>query len=662
MINNRLKVMLLLYLCSSLIILPTLEINSKPLKIKNQDKSPDTWTLMLYFCADTRNSEVNYTTLDNSNNFLHSHMYSTMYNIPDDLATGADAEINIIALYDYPYQPSYPTGYAVMYELTKTSGVTQIADWGPTNMGDGDTLDDFVDYCKTNYPATNYALVLSDHGRAYAGFCYDYHAPHPSYMYALGDCLTVPELEAALSGTNNVDVIFFDTCSGGSFEVAWQLVGEADYMVAGETIQSGNALDHPREIAYALSRDVTMTPLELAQAGFDGASSPTVLSSHWGSISLYDLTKFDEGLYSPMEAFTDFTTNLCLEISHNNSMITYFQDLRNELDTYGLSTSGMLIDLTNLLETVIAHEEDFYYNDTVTAATNMLAYLNSSSSILVDEWHFTLSYDHLNGYSLCYPDSYDMYKGYMYGDMYDDLEISQDTSWDEFMDLLYPKIELDRFRLPDLFHLFIHPMDPVIQLHVLFDSIRYQETLHIGLNDEFFDEPGMGIEVGIPNAQYYDNLWGDAMISIPTQNLNLLNGRAGEATFKVIINASAASIPTQDVEFAIKHIQNDAVTWAFNETLAVDAGQVLTCHVSTNDTMTEIIDEAPPVTTTPPTTTPPVTTTPPTTTPTGTETGTLDKLTEFFQNNWLWFAIGGGGLFLIVVFGVILTRRRRRQK
>ena len=48
------------------------------------------------------------------------------------------------------------------------------SDWGETvgsgfapDMGDWDTLEDFLAWAKTNYPAQNYALILSDHG---AGF------------------------------------------------------------------------------------------------------------------------------------------------------------------------------------------------------------------------------------------------------------------------------------------------------------------------------------------------------------------------------------------------------------------------------------------------------------------------------------------------------------
>ncbi|NHJ31957.1 MAG: hypothetical protein FK732_03755 [Asgard group archaeon] len=139
------------------------------------------WTLMLYFCADTR--AVNVTaSIDNSGNFLHQAMLETkMLIYTTDMLPGSESDINIICLYDYPYSPIHHDGHAVIYNLRTGAGggVVEVANWGATNMGDPQTLSDFIDLCKTNFPADNYALTLSDHGRAYAGFCYDYHAPHP---------------------------------------------------------------------------------------------------------------------------------------------------------------------------------------------------------------------------------------------------------------------------------------------------------------------------------------------------------------------------------------------------------------------------------------------------------------------------------------------------
>jgi len=131
-----------------------------------------------------------------------------------DLLPGPKNDLNVIVLYNYPYTVSNPYGHASLFSI-QANGYYLLADWGQTNMDSYVTLTNYIDYTKNHFPANNYALVLADHGMGYAGFCYDYHAPHPYYDYALGDCLTVGEIRTALSVTGGVDVLFLDTCSGG---------------------------------------------------------------------------------------------------------------------------------------------------------------------------------------------------------------------------------------------------------------------------------------------------------------------------------------------------------------------------------------------------------------------------------------------------------------
>jgi len=185
------------------------KIQVKPYRITFEKQATKEWTCMIYFCADTRLSSIQ-DPLDNSLNKLFLVMYDSLYDLPGRLQPGSETDMNIIVLFDYPYSPTTPNGDAKMYEIT-SSGVNKIADMGAKNMGSWTTLRNFIQYCKTNYPAYHYSLNLVDHGRGYAGFCYDYHATHPYWEYALGDCLEVYEVELALSIEGGVDVLFLDT-------------------------------------------------------------------------------------------------------------------------------------------------------------------------------------------------------------------------------------------------------------------------------------------------------------------------------------------------------------------------------------------------------------------------------------------------------------------
>ncbi len=549
---------------------------------------------MLYFCADTRSATVT-PSIDNSGNFLHAAMTEAKMKLQTmDLLPGSITDLNVIVLYDYPYTFQDPNGHAMIYQLRTTAdgGNTQEAAWGAVNMGHPDTLSDFVAFCKTNFPANNYALVLSDHGRGYAGYCYDYHAPHPYWPYAIGDCLSVPELETALSGANNVDVLIFNTCLGASFETSWQLVGEVSYIVAGESTQGASALHHPREIAYALSRDLTMTPKELAQAAYNGAVDPVVLPSYydWSTISLIDLTKFDitVGVPSFMETFDDFTQKLVDEIDYSSStMIPYFKNFRGNLTSEGLATSeSMMVDLTNFIEEIVANKTDLHYTETGDLATTLLTFLaKNSNGLLVNESHASYYDEYMNGFSLCFPDSYDMYKGFMYPNLYENFKISIESSWWEFIGKLYPLLSFEKFKLKDFYEIQLLHIDPSIRLDVFINPFEGAAERHVGLNDDFA-EVNMGVELGIEGAEYHDDLIGNVMIRIPTASVQISKA-TGDENFRVVINATSAASASQIANLTVKHVMNNEVVWQESQQSAIEVGQQLSCDVSTDDEMTD---------------------------------------------------------------------------
>lgn len=563
------------------------------------------WTVMLYFCADTRNSEV--VGIDNSGNSVALQLSFVKNYLKDDLAAGSDADLNVLMLFDYPYSPSDPNGHAVLYHITP--GVeTALAQWGPTNMGAEATLDQFVQYCKTNYPANNYALFLADHGRGYAGICYDYHAPHPYNQYALGDCLELPEIRGALSGGNEVDVLFLNLCLGSSFEIAWEVASVADYMMAGESSGPTEVVYHPRDVLYALSRDTSMTPRELAETGYQAAITPVLVPSgfdHWGSsvlLDLHNLSMLSVGPPAFRQVFASFTQKLIDEFTYNSSFGDFLLEVRANCTVWGLdSESSMMVDLVDFLEQVIAFQDGFYYTETTDLAADLIDWLTpGENNIIIGEWYWFEDFTHLHGLSICLPDQQDMYKGFLWPNMYQNLKISQDTLWGAVLAELFPTYTIGEMRIPECYNIFLHPLDPVTQLHIYFENIR-DELLHVGLNSEFANQPGMGVELGLYGAAYHsDLLWGNAMVSIPATSLQTLaSGRNGAATFDIVVNASATTPSPKTVNVTVQHVDQGEVVWEENQHALVPPGSVVRCQVSTNDSMTTFEVESPPSTATP---------------------------------------------------------------
>ena len=115
--------------------------------------APKAWTVMVYIDGD--NNLEDYVVKD----------------IETELsALGSNASVNVVCIADRG--PGYDKSRGD-WQTTKLFYCTQgmladaasaVADWGERNMGDKQTLIDFVGWAKTNYPATNYLLAFWDHG------------------------------------------------------------------------------------------------------------------------------------------------------------------------------------------------------------------------------------------------------------------------------------------------------------------------------------------------------------------------------------------------------------------------------------------------------------------------------------------------------------------
>jgi len=109
------------------------------------------------------------------------------------------------------------------------------------NMGDDDTLGDFINYCYDNYPADMYGLILWNHGGgAFNGYGYD---------ELTNDCLSLMELGNALNATpfkdnNKLEFIGFDACLMASIEVADALSPYAKYLIASQEPEPGMGWDY----------------------------------------------------------------------------------------------------------------------------------------------------------------------------------------------------------------------------------------------------------------------------------------------------------------------------------------------------------------------------------------------------------------------------------
>lgn len=102
--------------------------------------------------------------------------------------------------------------------------------------GHPETLREFLDWGRQNYPANHYLVVVAGHGRGPQGLLQDH----------TGAWMPVADFAAAVKEAGPVDVLALQACSMAHREVVDQLRGAADFLVASPTRLYGSAYPHER--------------------------------------------------------------------------------------------------------------------------------------------------------------------------------------------------------------------------------------------------------------------------------------------------------------------------------------------------------------------------------------------------------------------------------
>lgn len=229
----------------------------------NEPARETKWTIMYYGDADCS---------------LESALLADLAEMKSGFVDGQG--VNLVALVDRI--PDLSTDSSVLgenftdtrlYRIThgmawRIGGSTQIPDITTTsayeaNLGDASTLEKFIRFCKENYPAGHYALILSNHG---GGAMKKNISPiSPSYEEFSGtvnlqietnicqddtsssDILYTSEISDKLAAEDSVDLFALDACLMSSVEFAYQFRNDtgntgfkSDYMVASAPNETSN--------------------------------------------------------------------------------------------------------------------------------------------------------------------------------------------------------------------------------------------------------------------------------------------------------------------------------------------------------------------------------------------------------------------------------------
>ncbi len=192
------------------------------------------WTVLIYLDGDNNLDEV------------------SAMDIEEMMTVGSTDKVKVLVLWDRFDLPVYlyevhSGGLEVISGLT-VNGIDLNGE--EVHMGERLILEAFVDFGVTTYPSEHLMVVLWDHGNPLYGVCWDDHFESPWLPYH--GCLSYDDVGDALLG-HDVDVLAFDSCSGGMAEIAY-LYGQmnayedlrVDYILASEIFVPLNGYPYDR--------------------------------------------------------------------------------------------------------------------------------------------------------------------------------------------------------------------------------------------------------------------------------------------------------------------------------------------------------------------------------------------------------------------------------
>ena len=403
-----------------IVAVPFMFVNSKTM---NEDETSieagiKDWTVLVYMCGD---NNLEFYALEDLNEM--------------EASGGTTADVNIVTMVDrcaYPYEtPEYDNDWseARYYTIVGDGDIYTFSSpmnvsLGEKNMGLSQTLDDFLNWGLTNYPAEKTALILWDHGGGLDGVCWDEDNGD--------DNLLVDELSEALDGYY-FDFLGFDACVMGQFEVLYEMRNFCEIFVASMLNEPGYGWNYYDTFA-SLIADPTMSASELAQHA---------CADYVDYYSIYDvdvtLSAYNTSKFQDIDSLVDDFSLALID-----SLDTHAMDI---FDARMASNSELFPDALCDLQDFLINVQSISDAALITAADALETRLNeilvvSESSFITDPYGLwfmlpSVPYEYYNDFYIYSNQSIvNSYYNYYFG-----LDFVNNTLWDNF--LYQWKIELE---------------------------------------------------------------------------------------------------------------------------------------------------------------------------------------------------------------------------
>jgi Clostripain family len=368
------------------LIVPSVAVHAAPFRAK--------WTLMVYMSGD--NNLEDYVVRD-----LESELS----------ALGSTASVQITALADRG--PGYDKSRGD-WQTTKlfhpTGGMVAdaahaVADWGERDMGDPETLVDFVRWSETTYPADHYALYFWGHG-------FGWHPGWTMLDASSGDALDANEVRTVLPQLGFIDVVGYDACYMAQIEILSLWSGHATAVTGSQEWVDMDGIEYDALISK-LAWDPDMTPDEVAVA----TSASTIYEKTWSAVPVD--ARFD-ALRSAVDAWS-VALRGALPIQRG-ALTRAFSKARS------FWQAPTDLDLSDLARQVNAQVTD------PTLRAKGTAVIDAVDRLVIHRRSLGKQYDSVRGITITgFTRPSDRDASWT---TYRDLDFALSTGWDEFLDML----------------------------------------------------------------------------------------------------------------------------------------------------------------------------------------------------------------------------------
>ncbi len=294
------------------------------------------WAIYWYLCGSDLESESGCATID------------MMEMMEVTLPEGVNVVIQTGG--SYTWQNDLVDASVLQRYVYNSEGLSLVDEQPSANMGDKQTLEDFLSFAKQNYPANKTAVLFWNHGGGSvsgAAFdeLYDYDSLNLAEMY---DAFT-NVWQANDQGNPPLELVGFDTCLMATVDVAFTFSDLAHYLVGSEETEPGNGWYYTGWLD-ALAKDPSMDGATLGKAICDSYYQGCELegTQDYTTLSLTDLTK----VMPLIDAYDAFGAEALAQACADPTFFSQFARAANNSENYGGNTReegyANMVDLGHL--------------------------------------------------------------------------------------------------------------------------------------------------------------------------------------------------------------------------------------------------------------------------------------------------------------------------